>query len=100
MAKSAKEESSFRLAPRELRAISRVLSDPRRFEILKYIAKGTCAACVDLRGAFPVTAATLSHHLKELESAGLIEIARRGKFVDAVFRRDIWDAYLAELRSL
>jgi ArsR family transcriptional regulator len=88
------------LAARELRAISRVLSDPRRFAILKHIARQPSTACVDLRCAFPISAATLSHHLKELESAGLIEIARRGKFIDVVFCRATWQAYLAELRTI
>jgi ArsR family transcriptional regulator len=84
----------------ELHAISRVLSDPRRFEILKKIAAHDCAACSDLRTKFPITAATLSHHLKELESCGLVETARRGKFIDVTFRRSVWDAYLKELKSI
>ena len=88
------------LAARELRAICRALSDPRRFAILQHIARQPSTACTDLRCAFPISAATLSHHLKELESAGLIEIARRGKFVDLVFRRATWRAYLAELRTI
>jgi ArsR family transcriptional regulator len=88
------------LSARELRAISRVLSDPRRFQILKHIAAQPCAACTGLRAAFPITAATLSHHLKELESSGLIETIRRGKFLDAVFCRPTWQAYLAELQKL
>jgi ArsR family transcriptional regulator len=88
------------LAARELRAISRVLSDPRRFEILKHIARQPSTACADLRRTFPISAATLSHHLKELETAGLVEITRRGKFADLVFRRTIWQAYLAELQSI
>ena len=82
-----------------MRAISRVLSDPHRFQILKQIAAQPCKACTDLRAAFPITAPTLSHHLKELESAGLIEINRRGKFADLTFRRATWDAYVAELRA-
>lgn len=77
-----------------------MLSDPRRFEILKHIAAQPLAACVDLRSEFPITAATLSHHLKELEGAGLIEIVRHGKFADTVFRRDVWEAYLRELKKL
>jgi ArsR family transcriptional regulator len=79
--------------------ISRVLADPRRFEILKRIAAGKCTACADLRSEFPITAATLSHHLKELESAGLIQTERRGKFIHITFRRDVWRAYLKELKS-
>lgn len=85
---------------REVLAISRALSDPRRFEILQRIAAKSCAACSDLRVAFPITAATLSHHLKELESCGLIEIARRGKFIDVTFCRPAWEAYLAELKRI
>jgi ArsR family transcriptional regulator len=81
-------------------AISRALSDPRRFEILQRIGAKSCAACSDLRTAFPITAATLSHHLKELESCGLIEISRRGKFIDVTFCRPAWEAYLAELKKI
>lgn len=100
MATRTKSEKRAGLSTRELRSISRVLSDPRRFQILKHIAAQSCMACSDLRAAFPISAATLSHHLKELESSGLIEITRRGKFVDATFRRATWDAYLAELQGI
>lgn len=100
MAVRTKSEKQGSLSTREFRAISKALSDPRRFQILKQIAAHPCTACSDLREAFPITAATLSHHLKELESAGLIETTRRGKFVDTVFRRDAWEAYLAALKTL
>lgn len=100
MATRKKSENPPALSARELRAISRVLSDPRRFQILRHIAAQSCSACSDLRAAFPISAATLSHHLKELESSGLIETTRRGKFVDAVFRRAIWEAYLTELQAI
>ena len=85
---------------RDVLAISRALSDPRRFDILRRVAAKSCAACSDLRAVFPITAATLSHHLKELESCGLIETTRRGKFIDVTFRRAAWEAYLAELKKI
>ena len=88
------------LSVREVGAISRAVSDPRRFQILQQIAAHSCSACSDLRAAFPISAATLSHHLKELEAAGLIETRRRGKFVDAAFCRAKWKAYLAELKKV
>ncbi len=87
------------LSARELRAISKVLSDPRRFDILKHIAASPCTPCSDLRESYPVSAATISHHLKELETAGLIETTKRGKFMDITFRRQVWNAYLAELKK-
>ena len=88
------------LTARELRIIARALADPCRFRILQHVAAQACTACSDLRAVVPVNAATLSHHLKELESAGLVEIARRGKFIDVTFQRPAWDAYLAELQKL
>lgn len=88
------------LTERDVLAISRVLSDPRRFEILRHIATQPCAACADLRNLFPITAATLSHHLRELEHAGLIEMTRRGKFMDITFQRPVWKAYLRELKKI
>src|SRR5260221_259561 len=81
-------------------SIADALAATPPFDILKDIASSPCTACMDLRADFPVTAATLSHHLKELETAGLIEITRRGKFADVIFCRDTLAAYLAELGSL
>ena len=88
------------MTERELIAISKAVSDPRRFEILRYIARTPCTACSDLRTEFPISAATLSHHMKELESAGLIDTEKRGKFVDATFRRKVWKQYLGEMKRL
>ena len=88
------------LSDRELHAITRAISDPRRFDILQHIAATQCMACSDLRTQFPISAATLSHHLKELEAAGLVETERRGRFIDVTFRRTVWKRYLGELKRL
>ena len=37
---------------------------------------------------------------KELESCGLIEATRRGKFIDVTFCRPAWEVYLAELKKI
>ena len=100
MAIATKSDTAVKLSARQVKMISRALADPRRFEILQKIAAQKCSACSDLKECFPITAATMSHHMKELQNAGLIETEKRGKFVDITFCRDTWDAYLAELKKL
>jgi ArsR family transcriptional regulator len=80
-------------------AISRALSDPRRVKVLRKIATCAGTACMDLRESLAINPATLSHHIKQLESAGLIETARDGKFVRATLRRKTWKTYLGHLKK-
>ena len=83
------------LSENQLRLIAKAVADPRRYEILRQIGAGNgCVSCTDVRGRQPVSAATLSHHVKELATAGLISIVRKGKFADLVLRRDVLQAYL------
>ncbi len=100
MATPAKSDTTVKLSVKQVQVISRALADPRRFQILQQIASQACSPCSELRECFPITAATMSHHVKELEGAGLVETSRRGKFMDTTFCRDTWNAYLAELKKL
>jgi ArsR family transcriptional regulator, arsenate/arsenite/antimonite-responsive transcriptional repressor len=90
-----------RLTEEQFASIARVLSDPRRFGMLKEIAaSGEPLACCALAAAQKISAATISHHVKELEGAGLIDVVRDGRFARLVFRRDIYDAYLRRLADI
>ena len=89
------------LSPGQRLAILKALADPRRLEILERLrACDGNGACSDMRECLPISAATLSHHLKELEHAGLIAVTREGKFAHLALRQDIWQAFLASLQQL
>jgi len=89
------------LTSRQLTLIARALADPRRYEILQKIGKSdTSCACGDIRSCLPISPATLSHHMKELENAGLVDARREGKFVHYTLRRDVLQAYLDRLSDI
>jgi DNA-binding transcriptional ArsR family regulator len=44
-----------------------------------------------------VSKATVSHHIKELTQAGLVESEKEGQFVTYRARRDVLKAYTTEL---
>jgi len=82
----------------QFQRIAKALADPRRFEILEHIAKQSEVGCRRLCGCFPVRQATISHHLKELAGAGLVESRRDGQFVYYRTRPEVLDTYMSELR--
>jgi ArsR family transcriptional regulator len=70
-------------AAKTLAASFKALSDPVRLRLLSLIAsfEGGEACVCDLTGPFDVSQPTISHHLKVLREAGLIDSERRGTWV-------------------
>jgi ArsR family transcriptional regulator len=61
--------------------ISKALADATRLMIFEAISSNKEMVCGELVAMRGVTPATVSHHLKILADAGLIECRRQGQFV-------------------
>ena len=61
----------------------KALGDPVRLRLVSLIAShagGEVCVC-DLTGAFDLTSPTISHHLRVLREAGVVDCERRGTWV-------------------
>lgn len=92
---------AVQLDDRQFTLISKAVADPKRFEMLQRIAQSKDAPTCSCIGEWlQLAPATVSHHLKELENATLVNIERDGKFARITIRRDVWNAYLKRLSAL
>ena len=89
-ARPALSEAQFAL-------IAKALADPRRMALLETISGGHECPCARLGSLFSVSKATISHHMKELVTAGLVESRREGQYLHYCVRREMLQAYTAEL---
>ena len=65
-----------------LARVFKAVGDPVRLRLLSLIASRAGQTCVcDLTAPFDLTPPTISHHLKVLREAGLIDCERRGTWV-------------------
>lgn len=84
----------------QIERISKALADETRLRIFEAISKQehlTCGDIVSLRG---ITPATVSHHLKILNEAGLVECRKEGQFVYSRSVPETIEAYSRALAQL
>jgi ArsR family transcriptional regulator len=86
-------EQAERIAP-----LLKALADPVRLRLLSLVGahEGGEACVCDLNDAFDLSQPTISHHLKVLHEAGLLDRAKRGTWVYYSVRTDA----LADLAAL
>jgi ArsR family transcriptional regulator, arsenate/arsenite/antimonite-responsive transcriptional repressor len=100
MIKTGMSARVVQLDDRQFSLISKALADPKRVEMLQRIGQSrTAPTCSCVRDWLALAPATVSHHLKELENAGLVKVERDGKFAHISLRRDVLKAYVKRLSA-
>ena len=84
----------------QIEKISKALADQTRLRIYEAIAAQSDMTCGDLVVMRGVTPATISHHLKILESASLIECRKQGQFVHSRAIQETISSYTLALTRL
>ena len=59
-------------ADRELTALAKALGHPARLQILRLLARRDSCVCGDIVDQLPLSASTVSEHLRILKSVGLV----------------------------
>jgi DNA-binding transcriptional ArsR family regulator len=77
----------------------RALADPTRREILKALRHGDLPAG-EIAARFPMTAASVSHHLAVLREAGLVKAERNGRNLIYSLETTVFQEFLQEMMEL
>jgi len=83
----------------ELAHFFKVLGHPARIAILQYISKQNACICNDLVEEIGLAQATISQHLKELKSIGLLKGEIEGKRMCYCIDLDRWNALQQSFNS-
>jgi len=81
--------------------ISKALGDKNRLNILQHITKkGGCAPCAEINDIIDLTQPSVSHHVKILTEAGLIEPEKEGRNFKYTLNVKVLEEYLTFLEKL
>jgi ArsR family transcriptional regulator len=74
--------------------VARALGDPMRFRIFREIAGKDEVSCRELVARVPVAQPTISHHVKVLSQAGLVEVRKEGAYHFYRARREVLEEHV------
>ncbi|MEB8327956.1 metalloregulator ArsR/SmtB family transcription factor [Flavobacteriaceae bacterium KMM 6897] len=89
----------FNIAQNELATIFKVLSNPARIAIIQYISQQQSCICNDIVEEIGLAQPTISQHLKELKSIGLLKGEIEGKTVCYCIDLKKWNEIQSQLNS-
>ena len=81
----------FSEEPNELSTIFKVLGHPARIAIIQHIINQNSCICNDLVDELGLAQATISQHLKELKSIGILQGTIEGKSVCYCIEEKRWE---------
>ncbi len=81
-------------------ALLAALGDPIRLGIIQLLARHDRMCVCDIVEAFPVEQPTISHHLKMLREADLVDVVRHGHWAHYGLRRDVLKRMARDLVEL
>lgn len=70
---------------------AKALGHPVRIFVLEYLSKQACCYSGDLSDLLPIAKSTLSQHLKELKSAGLIQGETNPPKIKYCINKENWE---------
>jgi len=86
---------------KQISKISKALGDSNRLKILSHISKkGGCGQCSDIQDIIDLTQPSISHHIKILIEAGLIEPEKEGRNHKYTLNDKVLDEYTVMLGNL
>jgi len=86
---------------KQIEKISKALGDSNRLKILHYISgKGGCGECSGLQEVIELAQPSISHHVKILQEAGLIEGEKEGRNFRYTLNGDVLNKYIESLQQL
>ena len=81
----------------KLAQMMKALAHPARIAIIQYLIKSSACVCGDLVDELGLAQATISQHLKELKSAGLIQGTIEGTSVCYCIDPKVWKQYKKDM---
>jgi ArsR family transcriptional regulator, arsenate/arsenite/antimonite-responsive transcriptional repressor len=86
---------------KQLEKIAKALSDVNRLKILQHMQgnKGHIE-CMDIAGILNLAQPSISHHIKKLADAGLIEAQKDGRYHHYTLNKKLWKSYLQALANM
>lgn len=77
----ASKTDHFSILHNQMASIAKALGHPARIAIVEFLAKSDACICTDIVDILPLSQPTVSQHLKELKSAGIIQGSVEGNAI-------------------